>query len=158
MNIIKKIYTILALLFNFIIRRENYKLTFICEDDNGVRRWYYKFKGWGFDHSNLEMVCGADKLCELYGNGENEVTIKIIARKYPYGMYFRHEFDHYEKLIPQSLGKKSMLDKYLFGADYKQEVDDVDIANGTQQKRFWICPVTLFVLGRYPNHIYISKL
>lgn len=23
--------------------------------------------------------------------------------------------------------------------------------------RMWICPVTLFVLGRYPKHIYIKK-
>jgi hypothetical protein len=31
------------------------------------------------------------------------------------------------------------------------ELDKTDV------EEMWICPVTLFVLGRYPNYIYIKK-
>ena len=78
---IKKIYTILVLLFNLIVRRKHYKLHFVAENDPPIKRWYYDFKYWGFDHANLEMVSGADKLCELYSNGKDEVTVEIIASK-----------------------------------------------------------------------------
>ncbi len=80
---IKKIYTILVLLFNLIVRRRHYKLHFIAENDPPIKRWYYDFKYWGFDHANLEMVSGADTLCEYYAKGKNELTINITASNKP---------------------------------------------------------------------------
>lgn len=159
MKISKKILTILMLLFNIICKRRHYSLKFVAEYDGPAdnpkltKLWYYHFPLWGFDKHNLLMVAGADSLCEYYSNGKDEVTVDIIARKEPFGMYFRHEYDHY-------VGKDTELKgigKYLYGRTYDQEVDDVDIMNGNKLKTFWICPVTLFVLGRYPNHIYIKK-
>lgn len=37
----------------------------------------------------------------------------------------------------------------ICGADYEGVLND---------SHFWICPVTLFVLGRYPKYIYIKEI
>ena len=78
---IKKIYTILVLLFNLIVRRKHYKLHFVAENDPPIKLWYYDFPHWGFDKHNLLMISGADTLCELYAKGKDEVTVEIIASK-----------------------------------------------------------------------------
>ena len=76
-QLFKKIYTILILIKNVTIRKQNYTLHFIAENDPPIKRWYYDFKHWGFAHANLEMVAGADDLCELYANGQNDVTVSM---------------------------------------------------------------------------------
>ena len=149
---IKKIYTILVLLFNLIVRRKHYKLHFIAENDPPIKRWYYDFKYWGFDHANLEMVSGADKLCGLYSNGKDEVTVEIIASKkkqdLPTQLY--DEFVAQDIIIDGMTHQgdfiNSQLDKFLYGRTYQKGYTQM-----------WICPVTLFVLGRYPKYIYIKK-
>ena len=149
---IKKIYTILVLLFNLIVRRRHYKLHFIAENDPPIKRWYYDFKYWGFDHANLEMVSGADKLCELYANGKDEVTVDIIASKkkqdLPTQLY--DEFVAQDIIIDGMTHQgdfiNSQLDKFLYGRTYQKGYTQM-----------WICLVTLFVLGRYPKYLYIRK-
>ena len=149
---IKKIYTILVLLFNLIVRRRHYKLHFIAENDPPIKRWYYDFKHWGFDHANLEMVSGADKLCELYANGKDEVTVEIIASKKKQNLPTQL-YDEYvaqdiiiDGMTHQGDFINSQLDKFLYGRTYQKDYTQM-----------WICPVTLFVLGRYPKYIYIKK-
>ena len=149
---IKKIYTILVLLFNLIVRRKHYKLHFIAENDPPIKRWYYDFKHWGFDHSHLEMVSGADKLCELYANGKDEVTVEIIASKkkqdLPTQLYDEYVAQDIiiDGMTHQGDFINSQLDKFLYGRTYQKDYTQM-----------WICPVTLFVLGRYPKYIYIKK-
>ena len=149
---IKKIYTILVLLFNLIVRRRHYKLHFIAENDPPIKRWYYDFKYWGFDHANLEMVSGADKLCELYSNGKDEVTVNIIASKKQLNLspQLYDEFVAQDIIIDGMTHQgdfiNSQLDKLLYGRTYQKDYTTM-----------WICPVTLFVLGRYPKYIYIKK-
>lgn len=150
---IKKIYTIIVLICNLIVRRKDYTLKFIALNDGPIKRWYYVFPHWGFDFNHLEMVAGADKLCELYSNGTDEATVEIKATK---------EQDDtlkdkgYKCFVKQEVSKEldeeelSLLEKILYGRTY--------IHWGTDKKitTFWICPVTLFVLGRYPRYIYIK--
>lgn len=149
---IKKIYTILVLLFNLIVRRRHYKLHFIAENDPPIKRWYYDFKYWGFDHANLEMVSGADKLCELYSNGKDEVTVNIIASKKQLNLspQLYDEFVAQDIIIDGMTHQgdfiNSQLDKFLYGRTYQKGYTQM-----------WICPVTLFVLGRYPKYLYIRK-
>lgn len=149
---IKKIYTILVLLFNLIVRRRHYKLHFIAENDPPIKRWYYDFKYWGFDHANLEMVSGADKLCELYSNGKDEVTVDIIASKKQLNLspQLYDEFVAQDIIIDGMTHQgdfiNSQLDKFLYGRTYQKGYTQM-----------WICPVTLFVLGRYPKYLYIRK-
>jgi hypothetical protein len=144
---LKKIYTILVLLKNLIIRRNVYTLRFVAEVDGPVKRWYYDFKHWGFDKHNLQMVSGADKLCEMYAQGGNEAIVEIIATKSPKQLNME-DYDHYEAdELPKDF--KSWK-KIIYGRDYHSIGQE-------EQRNFWICPVTLFVLGRYPKHIYIKK-
>lgn len=149
---IKKIYTILVLLFNLIVRRKHYKLHFVAENDPPIKLWYYDFKHWGFDKHNLLMISGADTLCELYAKGKDEVTVEIIASKKKLNL----NPQLYDEFVAQDIiidgmthqGKfiNSQLDKFLYGRTYQKGYTTM-----------WICPVTLFVLGRYPKYIYIKK-
>ena len=163
MDMIKKIYTILVLIKNLILRKKHYKLHFIAENDPPIKRWYYDFKYWGFDKANLEMVAGADSLCELYAKGNNEVTVDIMATKHLLDPKDMKNYDLFvgEKFIidgqtHQGTIIKSQLDKYLYGRNYTNVKTDI-YANQTKIMTMWICPVTLFVLGRYPNYIYIKN-
>lgn len=162
----KKIYTILVLLFNTIIRRRHYKLKFKAEyegtADNPklVKMWFYDFKHWGFDHHNLLMVSGADTLCETYGNGEDEVTVDIIASKKE--LNTKLDYDHYVADDPIVFSDSKLmtriLDKILYGRNYTEDISAWKKSGSHAKSRhFWICPVTLFVLGRYPKHIYIKR-
>ncbi len=146
----KKIYTILVLLKNIIFRHRKYTLHFIAENDAPIKRWYYDFKHWGFDHNNLEMVAGAENLCELYAKGKDEVTVNIIASRTPLEKYKNMDYDEF---IAEPLPKEwtSWKDNFLWGRNYTSTD-----GNG-KTTRMWICPVTLFVLGRYPKFIYIKK-
>lgn len=144
----KKIYTVIVLIFNLLIRREHYKLHFIAEVDPPIKRWYYDFKWWGFDHANLEMVSGADALCEMYANGENDVTVNIIARRTPLAIDCTTCDMYIAELPPKNA---DIYDKYLLGRTYHK------VSKQGEKVTMWICPVTLFVLGRYPKYIYIKK-
>ena len=134
----KKIYTIFILILNFCIRRKHYRLHFIKKDN----QWFYDFRWWGFDHDNLEMVCGADKLCEIYSNGTNVAEVDIIASKK------RKKIVGYDEWVGESFYGLTLKDRLFWGRHYR---------NKETGQTFWICPVTLFVLGRYPNYIYIKN-
>lgn len=150
-QLLKKIYTILILIKNVLIRKNEYNLHFVAEVDSTIKRWYYDFKHWGFRHGNLEMVDGADDLCELYANGQNEVTVNIICTEKPQS----HPTTVYDEFIAEPLPKEwtSWKDKYIWGRNYTH----VDPNDEDKTTKMWICPVTLFVLGRYPKYIYIRK-
>ena len=148
----KKIYTILVLIFNLIFRRKYYTLNFIAEVDPPIKRWYYNFKHWGFDHANLEMVSGADTLCEYYAQGNNQVTIKLIATNKLINNGSADDFDLY---TAEDIPNLPLADRILLGRTYMgvNVTEDAEI----KTTRIWICPVTLFVLGRYPKYLYIKK-
>jgi hypothetical protein len=151
-QLLKKIYTILVLLFNLTVRRRHYKLHFIAEQDPPIKRWYYDFKHWGFKHASLEMVSGAEALCDFYANGKDEVTVEIIASKKKLNLNpqlydeFKAQDIIIDGLTHQGDFINSQLDKFLYGRTYQKGYTTM-----------WICPVTLFVLGRYPKYIYIKK-
>ena len=151
MKLIKKIITILILLYNVIIRRRHYKLKFVSEEVNGLRMWYYHFPLWGFNHENLLMVAGADDLCEYYSKdgGKTAVIDLVASRK---DLHYGSMYDHY--IGEEFSDNCNIIDRLCYGRNYKTSEFTKSLENVTT-KGFWICPVTLFVLGRYPNHIYI---
>ncbi len=61
-------------------RRDEYQLQFNHEDD---RRWYVDFPGWPFDHHNLMMVAGADKLCEFLSDDDRFAHVSVIPSNKP---------------------------------------------------------------------------
>lgn len=146
-NIIKKIYTILILISNVLIRRKRYTLHFFSEEDvYGYKRWYYDFKHWGFQKEELEMVAGADNLCEFYSRGNSEVTVKIIATNKP----IKNE-EGYDKYEAETAHKElTFIESVMYGRNYNR-------VNENKIITMWICPVTIFVLGRYPKYIYVKN-
>ena len=51
----------------------------------------------------------------------------------------------------------SLIQKSVFGKKSEYQLKfEVKGINGFN-KKIWICPVTLFVLGKYPAYIYIKK-
>lgn len=143
---LKKIYTIAHLIGNFIFRRKRYILSFVAETDGPVKRWYYDFKHWGFAHGNLEMVAGADTLCEEFSSDDRMHTTVEVLTKRPNDMTGYTEFTG--EPFPNDWKWK---DRHIWGRTYDYVADD------GSKKTMWICPVTLFVLGRYPDHLYIRK-
>ncbi len=151
MKLIKKILTILILLFNVIVRRRHYKLKFVSEETDMGKLWYYHFPVWGFDKHNLLMVSGADSLCEYYSkDGGKTAVVEIVASKKD--LHYGCMYDHY---IAGKMVNSTLLDRILLGRDYVEDQSALRPEHMVNPKRFWICPVTLFVLGRYPNHLYI---
>ena len=156
MGIIKKIYTILVLIKNLIFRKQHYKLSFYAEIDPPIKRWYYDFKFWGFNKNNLEMVSGADNLCETYAKGKNYVTVDILATNKPLPT---EKIQNYDMFVGEQYKPNTkLIDKILYGRNYiatKEILENLKFK--TIIATMWICPVTLFVLGRYPNFIYIKR-
>ena len=99
------------------------------------------------------MVSGADGLCEKYAEGKDYVTVDIIASKRPLDMDAYKEYDEYRRYEYSEL---------TLGASYINKVKklytEADGSTSTKEviTTMWICPVTLFVLGRYPRYIYIK--
>ena len=117
-----------------MMRRSKYDLAFHREDD-GV--WYVDFPDWPFTHHNLAMVGGADKLCSYLADGGKAISVKVVAGQHPL------LFSGYCLLT-------KTYSNLLYGADYD--------TTGFEDfhRSVWICPVTLFVLGRYPKYIYVK--
>ena len=116
-------------------RKDEYELQFNHEDDGC---WYVDFPNWPFDHHNLMMVSGADDLCAFLSDDNLYTNVKVIPSD--------EEQDHpgYAKLIQK--------DHSLTGGS-TYEVTGLE----GFERDIWLCPVTLFVLGRYPKYLYVKK-
>jgi hypothetical protein len=102
------------------------------------------------------MVSGADNLCETYAKGKNYVTVDILATNKPLPIEKVQNYDMFvgEQYKPNT----KLIDKILYGRNYiatKEILENLKFK--TIIATMWICPVTLFVLGRYPNFIYIKR-
>ncbi|WP_420378783.1 DUF6717 family protein [Gilvibacter sp.] len=102
--------------------------------------WYIDLPNWPFAKSHLAMVCGADTLLDSLADGGIEVEIE----------YHTKPFEGNQDSIVRT--EKLGLTK---GANYKGGREDL-IANENNQ--LWLCPVTLWVFGRYPKKIYLKVL
>jgi len=115
--------------------RKSYNLKFNHEDDGC---WYIDFPGWPFSHHNLMMVAGADELCALMSDDDKVADVDVIPTKK------EEEHPGYAHL--------SRISYTLTGGAY-YKVNGLD----SFDREIWLCPVTLFVLGKYPKNIYIKK-
>lgn len=150
---LKKIYTILTLVKNLILRKSKHKLHFIAKTNKqGHKYWYYDFKWWGFNQEYLLMVAGADQLCEYYANKQNQVTVQVYCSNKPNPKLKTTHDELIAEILPHNT---KLLDKYLWGRTYNITPNQ---NNGNNIKQMWICPVTLFVLGKYPKYLYVKKL
>ena len=128
------------LMRSLLSRKQEYRLQFNKGKDGC---WYVDFPHWPFSHENLAMVSGADKMLELLADGDLFVKVSVI----PASKQQQHE--GYIELI--------QTEHSLFGGSTYQVMYE-PFVNRFKRDTLWICPVTLFVLGRYPKYLYVKKL
>lgn len=88
---------------------------------------------------NTMMVAGAAKLIEYYSQGDTEVRAHIkVAKAYEEKYY-----------CGMALVRNSF--SLTGGAFYTSNAD-------VSHEELWLCPVTLFLLGRYPERIFIYRM
>lgn len=114
---------------------KKYHLQFNHEADDC---WYVDFPNWPFEHHNLMMVGGARKLCAYLSDDDVHTYVDVI----PSNKEEAHE--DYAKLTRTEHSLSG-------GATYRVE------GFGGFNHEVWLCPVTLFVLGRYPKYLYVKK-
>ena len=118
--------------------KKEFELKFNHEEDGC---WYIDFPGWPFDHHNLMMVAGADDLCSALSDNDLNVKVKAIPTQKEKDL----ESEGYIKLTQIESGLTT-------GSTYT--VTGLEGFN----RNIWLCPVTLFVFGKYPKYIYLKKL
>lgn len=94
-------------------------------------RWYVVLPEWTGPKEDLEMVCGADALCEILAQGENSVHVDIDREPFE-GYKYKLDF------VKHASG----------GGDYHLTSEFYDFP-------VWLCHVTEFVFGDLPKSIYI---
>lgn len=102
-------------------------------------RWFIDYPEWDGDKSDLEMVYGADIFLEVLSEGLDFVRMIISDEKFEGSdvLIFVRNSDELEN------GAFYFLDSYL-GQKFDLEM--------------WLCDVTIFVLGTFPEKIYFSKI
>ena len=101
--------------------------------------WYCDIKGWPERFfQNALMVGDASRLIQMNSDGKEYVTFEVVpSRKKRMG-----------NLIELTRTSSSTTG----GGYYKTDFANADLSN------IWLCPVTLFVLGRYPEFIYFRRI
>lgn len=126
-------------------RKREYNLQFNHEEDGC---WYVDFPGWPFDHHNLMMVSGADKLCDLLSYDGKHTKVKVsIPKDGKRKICQSHDINEEFELRRSGYGLTE-------GATYQVNLNQFKKYGGF----LWLCPVTLFVLGKYPECMYITRL
>ena len=116
-------------------KKEEYELQFNHEEDGN---WYVDFPHWPFGHEELMMVAGADDLCAHLSDDGKFTYVKVRPSDE------KLDLPGYGELVQVRCSTTG-------GSTYK--------VNGIEgfDEDIWICPVTLFVLGRFPKFFYVKK-
>jgi len=124
-------------------------LPFIKE--NGI--WYadlpeFLERGLGIK-ANLMMVDGADTYLDLLSNESKHITLKLSKEPF---------LGYSSRLQKIKLGMNIDLLQQVGHApvDYGAYYDVIEHHQQPFQHRLWLCPVTEYVFGEYPNEIFFS--
>ena len=101
-------------------------------------RWYVDLPEWEGEKDNLEMVLGADSFLEILAQGEGEVRVILSTIA----------FDGASELTLTADGG------IIGGKWYKLE----ECAGIVYSFNLWLCNVTEFVFGKFPETIWFSKV
>lgn len=103
--------------------------------------WYADIPEWEGLKSALQMVLGADTLLDELSNYKEEITLHLttevqeIRNLEGIPAFANHNWD------------------FLIRADYVKTYEG-KYYTGYNEKYIWLCPVTAFVFGEYPQYIY----
>lgn len=84
------------------------------------------------------MVAGADRLCTVLSKGKQTLKVTVCTSTY------NTEFAQWRVSMMKSSST-------LFGGAFYNTKDN----NNKFIGEIWLCPVTLFVLGKYPDRLLI---
>lgn len=106
------------------------------KDEEG---WFADIPSWSGDKAELAMVAGADDMLEIISQGESEVYITMSTSDFKSADKLeRMEICHDSN--PSASGAIYLLQSYK-GIEYNLPM--------------WLCDVTIFVFGDFPEVIYI---
>lgn len=137
MNIFKWFWLLLKAI---ILRKTNLDISFTKESSG---RWYVDFPNWPLSHDNLKMVAGADDLLNLLNDGSNHVHLHVSTEETDDTIILRK--------VHSALTRGAF---YILNTPLEGWINP----NAVRHKQLWLCPVTLTVLGRYPNFLYVKQL
>lgn len=101
--------------------------------------WFVDLPEWTGEKWELELVMGADTFLEILSQGENEIHV-IMSTEYFEGANTL-QFTQLGRLEGPELGEGSWYHlKEYNGINYNLNM--------------WLCHVTTFVFGEYPDKIY----
>lgn len=138
-------------------RKEEYKLSFNREEED---RWFVDFPNWPWKKGNLEMVCGADKFLDLLSEGKDRVSIiaKAISEKFDEAEFQQLMQDGWYELEQTQSSLTGGATYTVRGARSAQFMRKHPLTGESMSRTLWLCPVTLFVVGRYPKYFYVKAV
>ena len=104
-----------------------------------ISGWFVDLPEWEGSHDDLQMVCGADTWLDILCQGEWYVWLTISDE--PFDGANELKLNGVDKLNGEFVGSGTTysLEKYI-GIPYSLDM--------------WLCDVTLFVFGKFPEIIY----
>ena len=100
---------------------------------DNIGDWYVDLPDYPGNKEDLQMVCGADAMLDILSENQEEVTLKIEE-------YFE-EATHQLRNPEEEAGGMTYL---LEGQNLLIEV--------------WLCDVTKYIFGKFPENLYILKI
>lgn len=97
-------------------------------------KWYVYLKYWTGSKDDLEMVLGADTMLDILSEGNDSVNLCISSE----------EFEGYKYLLTKT---HSESDGYWY-----------DLTSEHINFPVWLCYVTTYIYGNFPDKIYISDV
>ena len=103
--------------------------------------WFVDLPEWEGERGELQMVSGADTFLDILSQGESEVYVTLSSNS-----FHNSEVLHFEKFgrlegFEMGEGAWYFLNEYM-GISYSLTM--------------WLCDVTKFVFGEFPNKIYFK--
>ena len=133
---IRSIPVLIRAIYQAIVSNGIYKVSF----SKIGRKWYCNVPGFPnelFEHTL--MVGGASKFLDSYSRGENDIMAVVRVAK------------EWEDEFYCGVRLHKVSSTLTGGAFYKDP-------SGNFEEEIWLCPVTLFLLGKYPKVIFIYKI
>ena len=107
-----------------------------------VGRWYVDLPEWEGSIDELEMVAGADLFLELLSQGEETVFLTLSTVPFEGSEILEMKYLGTLEGWEMGAGAWYKLVSYM-GLEYKLDM--------------WLCDVTKFVFGSFPENIYFCK-
>jgi len=149
MKLLTKLFVKILEIPASLIKNRKRRFKFVSRTSKGVKRWYYVFP---FNLIEIYLTKTTNKCCEHYSkDGGRTAVVEFITSNEE----IKDDTDYHHFIGEPFPPNSNKYDKTLMGRSYKLvEKEDND---GLKVEGFWICPMTFFMFGRYPEHIYTKK-